>query len=149
MTLSRAFVVAAALLSLAGAAADPTEQLKDPAREARARTLFREIRCVVCQSESIDESDADIARDLRQFIRAEVAAGASDAQIKALLVKRYGEFVLLEPRFSVGNAALWLTPFAVVLVGVGVIALGRRRQPLALDPLSEKEEGRLSALTDN
>jgi len=142
--------LAAALLSLAGAAADPADQLKDPHEEARARALFREIRCVVCQSESIDESDADIARDLRQFVRGEVAAGASDRQIEALLVQRYGEFVLLAPRFSLGNAALWLAPFAVVVAGAGVILLRRRGpRPAAAAELSEDEQRRLSALTDN
>jgi cytochrome c-type biogenesis protein CcmH len=147
VTGGRALLIAAALLSLA-AAADPADQLRNPAREAHARTLFREIRCVVCQSESIDESDADIARDLRQFVRNEVAAGANDDQIKALLVQRYGEFVLLEPRFSPGNAALWLAPFAVVAVGAGVLLLRRRRGEPA-KPLSQSEERRLSALTDN
>ncbi len=143
---ARSFAILAALLSLAGAAADPADQLHNPAAEARSRALFREIRCVVCQSESIDESDADIARDLRQFVRREVAAGASDSQIKALLVQRYGEFVLMQPRFSPANAALWLTPFAVVVIGAGVIFL-RRRRATATDLLDEGEERRLSALT--
>ncbi len=150
MSWARLATVAAALFLLANAAGDPVDQLKNPAQEARARALFREIRCVVCQSESIDESDADIARDLRQLVRSEVAAGDSDQQIKASLVRRYGEFVLLQPRFSIGNAVLWLTPFVVVVAGAGVILLRRRSRPdAAADDLSESERAHLSALIDN
>jgi cytochrome c-type biogenesis protein CcmH len=138
-----------AVFCLANAAADPADQLKNPAQEAHARALFREIRCVVCQSESIDESDADIAHDLRQLVRQEVAAGASDAQIKADLVNRYGEFILLKPRFSLANAALWLTPFVVVLLGAGVVFLRRRPTRAETNELSEPEKARLAALTDN
>jgi cytochrome c-type biogenesis protein CcmH len=143
-------VIAAAVFCLAGAAADPADQLRNPSQEARARTLFREIRCVVCQSESIDESDADIARDLRQLVRREVSAGATDREIKTVLVARYGEFILLQPPFTLGNALLWLAPFAVVLGGAGVILLGRRtRTAKAEDELSETEAARLAALLDN
>jgi cytochrome c-type biogenesis protein CcmH len=150
MRWARLATVAGALFLLANAAADPADQLKNPAQEARARALFREIRCVVCQSESIDESDADIARDLRQLVRQEVSAGDSDQEIKASLVQRYGEFILLEPRLSLGNAVLWLTPFVVVVAGVGVILLRRRARPdAATDELSETERARLSALIDN
>jgi cytochrome c-type biogenesis protein CcmH len=141
--------IAGAIFCLGNAASDPADQLKNPAQEAHARTLFREIRCVVCQSESIDESDAELAHDLRQRVRQEVAAGATDAQVKADLVSRYGEFILLRPRFTFGNAALWLTPFLVVLLGAGIVLL--RRRPPASDPddLSEPEKARLAALTDN
>jgi cytochrome c-type biogenesis protein CcmH len=104
---------------------------------------------VVCQSESIDESDADIAHDLRQLVRQEVAAGASDAQVKADLVSRYGEFILLKPRFSPANAALWLMPFLVVALGAGVVFLRRRPAPSEPDDLTESEKARLAALTDN
>jgi cytochrome c-type biogenesis protein CcmH len=150
MSWARLATVAAALFLLANAAGDPVDQLKNPAQEARARALFREVRCVVCQSESIDESDADIARDLRQLVRSEVAAGDSDQQIKASLVRRYGEFILLEPPFSLGNAVLWLTPFVVVVAGAGVILLRRRSRPdAAADDLSESERAHLSALIDN
>jgi cytochrome c-type biogenesis protein CcmH len=149
MSLRRLLAIAGAVFCLANAAADPADQLKNPAQEARARTLFREIRCVVCQSESIDESDADIARDLRQRVRQEVAAGASDANVKADLVSRYGEFILLKPRFSPGNAALWLTPFLVVILGAGVVLLRRRPAATDADDLSEPEKARLAALTDN
>ena len=108
MRWARLATVAGALFLLANAAADPADQLKNPAQEARARALFREIRCVVCQSESIDESDASLARDLRQLIRQQVAAGKTDDQIRAFLVSRYGQFVLLTPKASLGNAILWV-----------------------------------------
>ena len=122
-----------AVLSLAAAPAT----LRDPAEEARARALFREIRCVVCQNESIDASPADIAADLRTVVREQVAAGRSDAEIRAFLVDRYGEFVLFRPAFSPGNALLWLTPFAVVLLGLaGFAAWGGRPRPPA-DAASE------------
>jgi cytochrome c-type biogenesis protein CcmH len=149
MSLRRWLAIAGAVFCLAGAAADPADQLKNPAQEARARTLFREIRCVVCQSESIDESDADLAHDLRQLVRQQVAAGASDAAVKSYLVSRYGEFILLQPRFSPGNAVLWLTPFLVVIAGVGVVLVRRRPAAPENDELSEPEKARLAALTDN
>ena len=107
-TARRALVALMAVVLLGGAAATPGERLADPAQEARARALFRDVRCLVCQSESIDESDADLAHDLRQLIRRQVAAGQTDAQIRAFLVSRYGQFVLLSPRASLGNAILWV-----------------------------------------
>jgi cytochrome c-type biogenesis protein CcmH len=134
---------------MAAAASDPVDQLKNPGQEARARALFREIRCVVCQSESIDESDADLARDVRQLVRSEVAAGATDDQVKAFLVRRYGEFILLKPSYSLANAALWLTPFVVVLVGAGVVVARRRPPAVEGEDLSESEKTRLAALMDN
>jgi cytochrome c-type biogenesis protein CcmH len=116
-----------------------------PADEARARALFAEIRCVVCQNESIESSQAEIAADLRAVVREQVAAGRSDRQIRAFLVQRYGEFVMFRPAFSPGNAALWLTPF--VVVAGGLIALGlRKRSPTASAPLSPEEQGRIAAL---
>lgn len=129
------------------AASDPAERLSDPAKEARARTLFREVRCVVCQSESIDDSEADIAHDLRQAVREQVAAGRSDAEIKRYLVARYGEFVLLKPSFSWGNAALWLTPFLAALGGgAAIVVYIRRRERVASAPLSPEEEAEVRKL---
>ncbi|HLI64865.1 MAG TPA: cytochrome c-type biogenesis protein [Caulobacteraceae bacterium] len=145
MRLARAAAIAGALACMAATASDPADILKNPAQEARARALFRQIRCVVCQSESIDESDADIARDLRQLVRADVAAGDTDAQIKALLVQRYGDFVLLQPPFSLGNAILWTAPFAVVLLGAGIV-LARRRPKAEQPELDAAEQKRLEAL---
>ena len=131
---------------LAAAAADPAERLPDPSQEARARGLFRQVRCLVCQNESIDDSEADLAADLRRIVRQQIAAGKSDAEVRTFLTDRYGEFVLFKPRFSLGNAALWLTPFAVVGLG-GVLMVGLRRRGRDLDvPLSEDEAERLAAV---
>lgn len=130
-----------------GAASDPTERLADPAQEARARALFQEIRCVVCQNESIDDSEADLARDLRAVVREQVAAGRSDAEIKAFLVERYGDFVLLRPPVSGRTLALWATPF-VLLVGAGLALLRlRRRTPPPEPPLTAEEEAALAMLS--
>ena len=127
------------------AAADPADRLADPASEARARAIFRETRCLVCQGESIDDSDAQLAGDLRRIIRARVAAGASDGQVRAFLVARYGEFVLLRPRLSLPNALLWGAPFAVAAIGAGVL-IARRRRLTPTEPLSAEEEARIAAL---
>jgi cytochrome c-type biogenesis protein CcmH len=141
--LRRAALALSAVLLLCAAAADPADRLKDPAQEARARALFRDVRCLVCQSQSIDESDAALARDLRQLIRGQVAEGRSDAQIRAFLVSRYGQFVLLTPKLSLGNAVLWAGPLLVVLAGAGAL-IARRRAPEP-PPLSAQEEAELSA----
>jgi cytochrome c-type biogenesis protein CcmH len=140
-------VAALAGLMLLGAAADPADRLADPAQEARARALFQDVRCVVCQNQSIDDSDADVARDLRQAVRRQVAAGQSDGQVRDYLVARYGDFILLKPRFSVGNALLWLGPFAVVLAGLAALASRARRPRSAASDLSEDEEARLETLS--
>lgn len=141
-------ILAAALaaLSIAAASNDPAEQLKDPAQEARARALFREVRCLVCQNESIDDSEAELAGDLRQVVRQQVAAGKSDAEIKRYLVDRYGEFALLKPSFSPGNAILWLTPFVLVLGGGAVLILRVHKAQPPDAGLSPEEEARLKAL---
>lgn len=141
-------LLAAALgaLSLA-AASDPAERLADPAQEARARALFAGVRCLVCQNESIDDSDAELAADLRRIVRTQVAAGRTDAEIKTFLTDRYGEFVLMRPAFGPANLALWIGPF--LIVGLGVL-LWRRR--LATRPeeatLTDEEQNRLKALSD-
>jgi cytochrome c-type biogenesis protein CcmH len=135
----------AAVLLMGATANDPAERLADPVKEARARALFREVRCVVCQNESIDDSEADLADDLRKVVRAQVAAGRSDSQVKRYLTDRYGEFVLLKPPFSPENAMLWLTPFAIV-IGGGAILILRARKPPATPPLSIEEEAALAAL---
>lgn len=137
--------VAAALLCGAGAS-DPGERLKDPAQEARAEHLFTQLRCLVCQNESIDESQADLARDLRQIVRQQVAQGRSDSQIKGYLVDRYGEFILMQPRFTIGNSLLWLAPLMIVLGG-GAFFAARSRRQVRLEPaLTPEEEEKLSAL---
>lgn len=136
-----------AALACMGAASDPAERLADPAAEARARGLFKEVRCMVCQGESIDDSEAPLAADLRRTVREQVAAGSSDKQVRAYLTSRYGQFVLLKPSFNLSNALLWLGPFLLVLVGVGgLIGLSRRREP-ADTALSADEKRRLKSLT--
>ncbi|MEJ0064922.1 MAG: cytochrome c-type biogenesis protein [Caulobacteraceae bacterium] len=130
----------------AAAAGDPADRLSDPAQEAHARALFRSLRCVVCQSESIDESDAPLAHDLRQLVRQQVAQGRSDAQIRAYLVSKYGQFVLLAPKPSLGNAILWVGPLLVVAVGAAALITRRRTaaDPASLDPQEEAELEKLS-----
>ncbi|EJL29663.1 protein involved in biosynthesis of c-type cytochromes [Caulobacter sp. AP07] len=148
----RLLAILAAVACLAGAAADPADRLPDPAQEARARAIFREVRCLVCQNESIDDSEAALAGDLRSIVRDQVKQGRNDSQIRAFLVERYGEFVLLKPPFSPGNALLWATPVvALVLGAVLMIVLLRRRaapSPAGEDPeaLSQAEEARLQVL---
>jgi cytochrome c-type biogenesis protein CcmH len=132
-------------LLLCAAAPDPADRLPDAGQEARARAMFAQVRCVVCQNESIDDSEADMAHDLRQVVRGQVAAGRSDDEIRAFLVERYGAFILLKPPVNPLTAVLWGAPFAIVLVGVGWIALRRRRQG-ASDPLSADELKALKAL---
>ena len=145
--MKRLMLALAAVLCMA-AASDPSERLPDPAQEARAKALFSEVRCLVCQNESIDDSDADLARDLRRVVREQVAAGRSDAQVKAFLTARYGEYVLLKPAFSVGNAVLWLAPFAAVAAGVAFLVLRTRRRETP-EALSPEEEARLAQLLDD
>ena len=140
----RLLVVIAAALCMA-AAADPAERLPDPAQEARAREIFPQVRCLVCQNESINDSDADLARDLRRVVREQVAAGRDEAQVKAFLTERYGEYVLLKPAFTLGNAVLWLGPFLAVIAGLAFLASRLRRRDLS-EGLSLDEETRLARL---
>ena len=145
--------VRASLAALAGvlciaAASDPSERLPNPAQEARARTIFKDVRCLVCQNESIDDSQAELAHDLRQIVRQQVKAGKSDAEIKQFLTDRYGQFVLLRPSFDAGNLALWAGPFLVVGLGV-VLLLGRLRNRQPEDELSEAERARLQRLSQD
>jgi cytochrome c-type biogenesis protein CcmH len=143
----RILVTASAWALLCAAAADPADRLANPGQEARARDLFREVRCLVCQSESIDESDATLAHDLRQLIRQQVAQGRSDAEIKSFLVSRYGEFVLLTPKASLGNAILWAGPVAVIAGGLVALILRRRGNgPVEPEPLTAQEEEALEQL---
>jgi cytochrome c-type biogenesis protein CcmH len=133
------------VLSLA-AASDPAERLPDPAQEARARAIFQDVRCLVCQNESIDDSEAELAHDLRQIVREQVKAGRSDAQIKQFLTDRYGEFVLMRPRLSIANVALWGGPFLVVAAGL-VLLFVRLRNRSPEPELSKAEAERLDQLS--
>jgi cytochrome c-type biogenesis protein CcmH len=129
------------------AASDPSDRLADPAQEARARAIFREVRCMVCQNESIDDSQADLARDLRQVVREQVHAGRTDAQVKRFLSDRYGDFVLMRPRFSLGNLALWIGPFLVLGLGFALLLARLRNRAPEVELSAEEAErlGRLSA----
>jgi cytochrome c-type biogenesis protein CcmH len=147
----RALLLALALLAAppAFAAIGPDEVLEDPAEEARARAITAELRCVVCQGQAIDESNAEIARDLRMIVREQVVAGRSDREIFDFLVERYGEFVLYRPPFNARNAALWLAGPVFLVVGAGIaFAFIRRRAQVALPEsrLSREEEERLARL---
>ncbi len=139
-----------ALAPLAGAAIAPDEMLPDPAQEARARDITRELRCVVCQSESIDESNAEIARDLRLLVRERIVAGDSDDAVLDYVVDRYGEFVLFRPPMSAANAPLWLAgPVGLIFGAALLAAVLRRRAREAGRPrrdLSPEEQARLDVL---
>jgi cytochrome c-type biogenesis protein CcmH len=126
----------------------PDEKLADPALEARARALSSEIRCLVCQNQSIDDSDAPLARDLRILVRERLTAGDSDIDVKSFLVTRYGEFVLLRPAFGARTALLWGLP-ALALLSGGFIAWRAGRRRLATEaerPLTPEEKARLAEL---
>ncbi|WP_394764162.1 cytochrome c-type biogenesis protein [Phenylobacterium sp.] len=130
------------------AAADPADRLADPAQEARARAIFADVRCLVCQNESIDDSEAELAGDLRKVVREQVKAGRSDAEIKRFLTDRYGEFVLMTPAFSLGNLALWGGPFLVVVLGAGLL-LGRLRNRPGEVELSAEDTERVKRLSES
>lgn len=144
-----AFAALALGLSVSGASAgiQPDEMLKNPALEMRAREVDKELRCLVCQNENIDDSDADLAHDLRVLVRKRIAAGDTNEEVKQFIVARYGDYVLLKPPFDPETYLLWFGP-AILLLGGGAIAYlfyrGRSTVPTA--PLSADETRRLSAL---
>lgn len=154
----RALVLFAMVLStLPALGVQPGEQLPDPAQEARARRLSAELRCLVCQNQSIDDSDAALAGDLRRLVRERIKAGDDDAMIRAFLVSRYGEFVLLKPPLSSATLLLWGLPIGALMIGLFAASrLFRRQQPEdSPDPsaeneapleLSEEEHDRIEAL---
>lgn len=145
----RLLVLLAMLIAAPALAALPDEQLKDPVLEARARDISAELRCVVCQNQSIDESDAPLARDLRMIVRERLKAGDNDEQVKAFVVDRYGTYVLLRPPFDWTTAALWAGPFLLLLgAGIGLILHLRRRSRATPAPpaLSAEEQAELDRL---
>jgi cytochrome c-type biogenesis protein CcmH len=146
-------VLLAAMLGLAAASAlavEPGERLADPALEARARALSGELRCLVCQNQSIDDSNADLAHDLRVLIRERLSAGDSDAQVLQFMVHRYGDFILLRPPVKPETYLLWFGPFVVLALGALGAALylrrSRRAPQQAPAPLSPDEQRRLQKL---
>jgi len=142
-------LLAVLLLSTPLAAVQPDEILADPDLEARAREISTQLRCLVCRNENIDDSNADLARDLRILVRERLTAGDTDDQVIAFMVSRYGEFVLLKPTFGGGNIVLWLTAPVLLAAGFGITFLFIRRRGAAPAPqsgLSADEQARLDAL---
>jgi cytochrome c-type biogenesis protein CcmH len=133
-------------------AVEPGEMLNDPALEARAREISKELRCLVCQNQSIDDSSADLARDLRLIVRQRLTAGDSDDQVLQYVTDRYGDFVLLRPPLKPATLALWLAPPLLLIAGAALsLAYLRRRQRQSMEgagPLSPEERQRLDALLD-
>ncbi|MBF9232080.1 cytochrome c-type biogenesis protein [Microvirga alba] len=139
-------LIAALLASGSAYAVQPDEVLKDPVLEHRARDISSGLRCLVCQNQSIDDSDATLAKDLRLLVRERLSAGDTDEQVRTFLVQRYGEFVLLKPTFGAHTFLLWLTPALVlVLGGFGAYAALRRR-PRTVAALDKAEQEALDAL---
>src|SRR5580704_18622860 len=153
-TLLRLLVLAATLAAAGPCyAVRPDEILPDAGLEARARALSKDLRCMVCQNESIDDSEAPLAHDLRVLVRDRLKAGDSDQQVLDFLVARYGEFVLLKPRFEWQTLPLWLAPVVLLVIGgfTLIVAVRRRRSmpgaPQTPAPLSEREQARLAEIT--
>ena len=149
----RIFLALVVVLSIAtpAVAVQPDEVLKDSRLEMRARALSRELRCMVCQNQSIDDSDAPLARDLRLLVRERLSGGDSDKQVVDFLVLRYGEFVLLKPRFEWRTALLWAVPPGIVFVGVLVLWSLARRKPVEdgnSPALTTAEQAKLSTLVE-
>jgi cytochrome c-type biogenesis protein CcmH len=140
------YVLALALMTSPAAAVQPDEMLADPALEARARAISGDIRCPVCQGESIDDSSAPISRDLRLIIRERIVAGDSDAEVIDYIVARYGEFVLFNPKAEGSNLILWLAGPALFLAAIAVAVAAQRRRIVPETQLSEAEEARLKEI---
>ncbi len=143
-------LLAVLLLATVARAVEPDEIVADPAIEARARAISKGLRCLVCQNESIDESNAELARDLRLLVRQRLQAGDSDQAVTAYIVSRYGDFVLLDPPFKAQTYALWLGPLAIAAFALGFVFVFYRRRAGRSEaaPLSEDDERRLAKLID-
>ena len=142
--------LALCLAAASAGAVDPAEMLEDPVLEARARDISKQLRCLVCQNQSIDDSDAPLARDLRLLVRQRLVAGDSDRQLIDYVVSRYGDFVLLRPPFKGATLILWLGPVLIAGLGViAVVAFFRRRAGAAAGPLSDAERRRLESLLED
>lgn len=138
------------LLAVPAQAVNPDEMLDDPVLEQRARNVSQGLRCLVCQNQSIDDSDAPLARDLRLLVRERLLAGDEDEQVISFLVARYGEFILLKPRFRWHTVLLWLGPLAVLAAGaISVVLVFRRAKAQSRpDPLSSEEQRKLAEILD-
>jgi cytochrome c-type biogenesis protein CcmH len=137
-----------AALAKPALAVNPDEVLADPALEARARAISAELRCMVCQNQSIDDSNAELAKDLRVLVRERISAGDSDEQVMDYIVSRYGDFVLLKPRVGTNTILLWGMPIFLLLVGGAVIVqqISRRRRLASVEPLSDDEQKALDEI---
>jgi len=147
--MKRALLALALMLATPAAAVLPDDMLPDAAQEARARAISKDLRCVVCQNQSIDDSDAPLARDLRVLVREQIARGSSDAEVRDYIVARYGNFVLLKPPMEGDTLLLWLGPFAILLLGGAGLIFWQRRKPVAMPdaaPLTEAERAELDRL---
>ncbi len=139
------FAVSVFLTSAVFAVAVDEKPLADPAKEAIARELMKDIRCLVCQNQSIEDSNADLAKDLRQIVRERVELGDTPDNVRAYLVDRYGDWVLLEPPVNSSTYLLWASPF-IFLIIVGGAIFSARRKPMVAEPLSDEEKERLKTL---
>ena len=146
----RAVLLALALLAGPALAVQPDEMLDDPVLEERARDISKGLRCLVCRNESIDESNADLARDMRILVRERLTEGDTNEEVVAFLVDRYGEYVLLQPTATGSNLILWIAGPGMLILGGGIAALYLKRRasakPLADAGLSDAEKARLSEL---
>jgi len=145
----RVLFLVALLLAGSAFAVEPQEMLKDPALEARAREVSKHLRCVQCQNETIDDSNAEIARDMRVLVRERIMAGDSNQQIIDYMVSRYGDYVLLLPRFMPSTLVLWFGPLAILLLGGLVVAARLRQRTQGAAPLSPEEEAALAQLENS
>jgi len=143
-------VTLAALTAVPVHAVQPDEMLADPVLEARARDISKEVRCLVCRNENIDDSSAGLARDLRLLVRERLTAGDTDVEVKTYLVDRYGEFVLLKPVFSMANAVLWLAGPVLFIFGlIGMILFLRGRRPRTTEALTAEEQTALDRILED
>ena len=146
-------IVLLLMASVPAQAVNPNEVLADPELEARARDISKGLRCVVCQNQSIDDSDASLARDLRVLVRERLTAGDTNEQVVTYVVSRYGDFVLLKPPFNLSTLALWLGPFFLIIFGfISILIFFRKNQPASTSPrvtpppLTDAEKQRLTKL---
>ena len=148
--MKKSLILLVALCASAAAwAVEPKEMLKDPALEARAREVSQQLRCVQCQNETIDESHAEIARDMRVLVRERITAGDSNQQIVDYMRSRYGDYVLLKPRFMSSTLVLWIGPFLILVIGGFIVATRLKQRGQATAPLSAEEQAALAALNDS